>query len=105
MLPSRESTSTEGGLNEMNTSGPSQVVKRKETSSFLLRHFSRLFATNLALDFAKPEGRRLCPATEARPSPKTKPRAIRQHFIVSSIGSRDVACAQWPDIWRFENFL
>jgi hypothetical protein len=27
MLPSRESTSTEGGPNEMSTSGPGQVVK------------------------------------------------------------------------------
>ena len=25
--------------------------------------------------------------------------------LVSSIGSRDVACAEWPDIRRFEHFL
>jgi hypothetical protein len=37
--------------------------------------------------------------------PQPKPRAMREHFVVSSIGSRDVACAEWPDIRRFEHFL
>jgi hypothetical protein len=37
--------------------------------------------------------------------PKTKPWAMREHFVVPSIGSRDVACAEWPDIRRFEHFL
>ncbi|HEY4843565.1 MAG TPA: hypothetical protein VIH78_16470 [Terriglobales bacterium] len=30
---------------------------------------------------------------------------MRQHFVVSSIGSRDVAGADWPNIRRFEHFL
>ena len=28
-----------------------------------------------------------------------------EHFIVPAIGSRDVACAEWPNIRRFEHFL
>jgi hypothetical protein len=30
---------------------------------------------------------------------------MREHFVVPSIGSRDVACAEWPNIRRFEHFL
>ena len=37
--------------------------------------------------------------------PQPKPRAMREHFVVPSIGSRDVACAEWPNIRRFEQFL
>jgi len=37
--------------------------------------------------------------------PKAKPRAMREHFVVPAIGSRDVVCAEWPDIRRFEHFL
>ncbi len=37
--------------------------------------------------------------------PQPKPRAVREHFVVPSIGSRDVACAEWPNIRRFEHFL
>jgi hypothetical protein len=41
MLPSRESTSTEGGPNEMNTSGPSQVVKRNKSGKREEHHAER----------------------------------------------------------------
>jgi hypothetical protein len=44
-------------------------------------------------------------ATNPEMLPKTKPRAMREHFVVPSIGSRDVACAEWPNIRRFEHFL
>jgi len=37
--------------------------------------------------------------------PKLKPRTLRKLFVVPSIGSRDVACAQWPNIWRFDHLL
>jgi hypothetical protein len=37
--------------------------------------------------------------------PEPKPRAVREHFIVPAIGGRDVACAEWPNIRRFEHFL
>ena len=30
---------------------------------------------------------------------------MREHFVVPSIGRRDVACAEWPNIRRFEHFL
>jgi hypothetical protein len=30
---------------------------------------------------------------------------MREHFVVLSIGSRDVACTEWSNIWRFEHFL
>ena len=44
-------------------------------------------------------------AADAIPLPKAKPRALREHFVVPAIRSRDVACAEWPDIRRFEHFL
>ena len=44
-------------------------------------------------------------ATDAIPLPKPKPRAVREHFVVPSIRRSDVACAEWPDIRRFEHFL
>jgi hypothetical protein len=28
-----------------------------------------------------------------------------EHLVVPSIGGSDVACAEWPNIWRFEHFL
>jgi len=37
--------------------------------------------------------------------PQPKPRTMREHCIVPSIGSRDVAWAEWPNIRRFEHFL
>jgi protein phosphatase len=37
--------------------------------------------------------------------PQLKPRAIREHFVVPSIGSSEVACAEWPNIRPFEHFL
>jgi hypothetical protein len=30
---------------------------------------------------------------------------MREHFVVPSIRRRDVACAEWPYIRRFEHFL
>jgi len=30
---------------------------------------------------------------------------MREHFVVSSIRSGDVGCAEWPRIRRFEHFL
>ncbi len=39
------------------------------------------------------------------PLPELKPGAMREHFVVPSIGGRDVACVEWPDIGRFEHFL
>ena len=41
--------------------------------------------------------------TEMLPQPK--PRAVREHFVVPSISSRDVACAQRSNVRRFEHFL
>ena len=37
--------------------------------------------------------------------PQSEPRAMREHLVVSSIRSRDVGCAEWPRIRRFEHFL
>ena len=30
---------------------------------------------------------------------------MREHFVVPAIRSTDVACAEWPNIRRFEHFL
>ena len=40
-----------------------------------------------------------------RTAAKPKPRAMREHFVVPSIGSSEVACAGWPNIRPFEHFL
>jgi hypothetical protein len=52
------------------------------------------------LDFYLPSS-----AADPIPLPEPKPRAVRKHFVVSPVGSRDVAWAEWPYIGRFEHFL
>ena len=37
--------------------------------------------------------------------PKSKPRTVREQIVVPLICSREVACAEWPNIRRFEHFL
>ena len=37
--------------------------------------------------------------------PNPEPRTLREHFVVPSIRSRDVACAEWSYIRRFEDAL
>jgi hypothetical protein len=44
-------------------------------------------------------------ATDAIPLPKPKPRATGLLLIMPPIRSREVACAEWPTIRRFEHFL
>jgi len=36
--------------------------------------------------------------------PQLEPGALRELFVVPSIGCRDVACAEWPNVRRFEHF-
>jgi len=44
-------------------------------------------------------------AANSVPLPKPKPWTMREHFVMPSIGSRDVACAERPNVRRFEHFL
>ena len=44
-------------------------------------------------------------ATNPEVLPKTKPRAMREHFVMPSIGSRDVACAEWSGSGTAKNAL
>jgi hypothetical protein len=44
-------------------------------------------------------------AANSVPLPQSEPRALREHLVVSSIRSRDVGCAEWPCVRRFEHFL
>jgi hypothetical protein len=37
--------------------------------------------------------------------PELKPWAMRELFVVPSIGSRDITCGERPDIGRFKHFL
>ena len=37
--------------------------------------------------------------------PELEPRTVSQRFIVPSICSRDVACAEWSNVRSFEHFL
>jgi hypothetical protein len=59
----------------------------------------------LPIDFTQLEHWGLGSATNSVLLPKLKPRAMCEHLIVPSIGCRDVACGQWPNVWRFEHFL
>jgi hypothetical protein len=59
----------------------------------------------LALDLAYSEHWRLISATDAIPPPEPKPRTMREHFVVPSIRSREVARAEWPNIGCLEHFL
>jgi hypothetical protein len=59
----------------------------------------------LNLDLGQSEYRRLSSATDAIVLPEPKPRAMRVHLVVPSIRSRDVACAEWSNVRRFEHFL
>jgi hypothetical protein len=59
--------------------------------------------TNLALNPKPAFGFTSAANSELLPQPK--PRAMREHFVVPAIRSRDVASADWPDIRRFEHFL
>jgi hypothetical protein len=65
-------------------------------------------ATNATFEprlFRYMNDRSLRSAAHAIPLPKPKPRAMGEHFVVPSIGSRDVACAERPSIRGFEHFL
>ena len=68
-------------------------------------HPSGTLGSFTSLQFRQVGVRGLCSATDAISLPKPKPRAVREHFVVPTIGSRDVACAEWPNIRRFEHFL
>jgi len=48
---------------------------------------------------------RLRTAADAKMPPEPEPGIAGVHLIVSSIGGSDIACAEWPDIWRVEHFL
>jgi hypothetical protein len=59
----------------------------------------------LALRFPLSKDWGLGSAADPIPLPKLKPRAMREHLVVPAIGSSDVACAEWSNVWRFEHFL
>jgi hypothetical protein len=49
--------------------------------------------------------RSISPTTHAKALPQPKPWAIRQHLVMSSVRSRDIVYAEWPDLRRLEDFL
>ena len=59
----------------------------------------------LAVGFRQSKHWRVRPAADTKILPQLEPRAASQQFIMPSIRSRDVACAEWPDIRCFEHFL
>jgi hypothetical protein len=61
--------------------------------------------TRLALGSTQLYDSRLGSTTDPIPLPYPKPRAVREHLVVPSIGSRDVACAERSNVRRFEHFL
>ena len=77
---------------------------RRHASSFLLRHLSSPEKNQPSVCGSRRVGDSVRQQTPYR-CHKPKPRAMREHFIVPSICSRDVACAERPDVRRFEHFL
>jgi hypothetical protein len=59
----------------------------------------------LALSFPELECRGFRPAADAKILPQSEPWTLRKHFVVPSICSGDVACAERANIRRFEHFL
>ena len=70
-----------------------------------LKLFTAVQAGKAALGLNPRPAFRFTSATNPVMLPKPKPRAMGEHLVVPSIGSRDVACAEWPNIRRFEHFL
>jgi Protein of unknown function (DUF3592) len=80
--------------------GPSHSVS-EEGSWKCLRRCCEV----LAAPFGQLEHWSLWSAADSAVLPQPEPRAVRQLFIVASICSRDVVCAEWPNIRCFEHFL
>jgi hypothetical protein len=59
----------------------------------------------LTLSLPNPQSRGFGSAADAKMLPELKPGAMRELFVVPSIGGRDVACGERPDIGRFKHFL
>ena len=59
----------------------------------------------LAIRLPQSEHWRLGSATDAIPLPEAKPRAVCEQLVVPSIRSRQIACAEWSNVRRFEHFL
>lgn len=59
----------------------------------------------LSFTFPEPKYRGSRSAADAKILPQPEPRALREPFVVPSIGSRDVAYTEWPNIRRFEHFI
>ena len=60
---------------------------------------------SLAFHFTQSEHWGLASATHAIPLPQPKPRTMREHFIVPSICSKDVASAEWSGVWNRKSSL
>lgn len=57
-----------------------------------------------AFDLVQSKLRRVGSAANAIALPEAKPRAVREHRVVSSIGGRNVTFAEGPDIRRLKHF-
>ena len=62
------------------------------------------FPAGLALSFTQLYEWGLGSTTDPIPPPEAKPWAMREHFVVPSIGRRDVARAERPNVRSFEHF-
>jgi len=78
---------------------------RQQISSSLLRHILRPFAGGLALPFPESEHWRLRSAANPKILPEPKPRAVREHFVVPAIRSREIVRAQRSGVLHGEDAL
>src|SRR5271165_239423 len=74
-------------------------------AAFFFANFRVHSRGGLDLRFPQSKHRGLGSTADPIPLPKLKPRAVHKLFVVPAIGSRNVACAEWPNIGRFEHFL
>ena len=85
------------------------TTKSCPATTGIFRKGSTLFGVRacagLALQFPQPQYWALCSATDTISLPDSEPRATCEHLVMLSIRSRDVARAEWSNVWRFEHFL
>jgi hypothetical protein len=76
-------------------------AKPHRRSSGCWRNLGKLTLLSLTLW----EQRVLGPAADTKILPEPEPRTVGESFIMPSIRSRDIACAEGPDVRCLEHFL
>src|SRR5215467_9606081 len=93
------------GTNRPALSLLTSILSRDNPFRFRPVNGGRFCAGSLASRFRQLKSRSSGSAADAEIVPQPKPGAVRQLFIVPSIGSRDIGRAEWPYVRGIEHFL